>query len=95
MKTNKKEEETPLVYLWIFKKFCDKWGRYNSIVYSTELIEVIRRTVYQVPKKYDYFILNEMVRYELLEPINKKKHKILGSCANKRLKKLDNYFLWK
>lgn len=89
---NKRDEEVPLIYLWIFKKLCDKWGRCNTIVYSKEILEVVRRTIYQVPRKYDYFILKEMEKFQLIENINQQRHKILGSCANKKLKKLDNYF---
>ena len=87
-------QEIPLVYLWIYKKFCDKWGRYNVIVFTKDIEEIIRRTVYQIPKKYDQCIIKELERFELIENINQHKFKLNGSLANKKLKKLDNYFAW-
>lgn len=91
-----KDDEIPLVYRFIYKKFCDKWGQCNTIVLSTELVEIIRRTVYQIPKKYDRIILKEMEEnWGLIETINQQKHKINGANANKILKKLDYcYAFW-
>lgn len=89
--TVKKKEEIPLVYLWIYKKFCDRWGRCNIIVYTTEVKEILRRTIYQIPKKYDDEMLKDMQKHGLVERINKHKHKILGAEANKKLKKIDDF----
>ena len=86
--------DIPLIYLWIYKKFCDKWGECNVIVLSKDMVEIVRRTVYQVPKKYDYFILKEMETFKLIESINTQKYKIMGLEANKKLKKLDQYYFW-
>jgi hypothetical protein len=87
-------DEIPFPYLWIYKKFCDRWGRCNIIVYTTEVKEVMRRTIYQIPKRYDDKLLKQMERYDLILRINKHKTKILGAMANKRLKKIDSYSIF-
>lgn len=90
-----KTENDPFIYLWIYKKMCDKWGRNcNTVVYSKDVIEIIRRTVYQIPKKYDYYILKELERYNFVETINQQKCKILGLDSQKRLKRVENYCFW-
>lgn len=85
------KEEIPLVYLWIYKKFCDRWGRCNIIVYTTEIKGIMRRVIWQIPRKYDDKMLKDMEKYNLIMRINKHKHKIFGAEANKRLKKIDDY----
>ena len=94
MEPQMEQNEIPIIYLWIYKKFCDKWGRCNTIVYTTELKAIMRRTIYQIPNKYDYAVLKEMINYKLLEKINRHKCKLLGFNAGKKLKKIDNYSIF-
>lgn len=85
---------TPIVYLWVYKKMVEKFGKDNQIILAKELLEVLRRTVYQIPRQYDYYIMKEMCGYGLLERANTQKYKLLGAQADKRLKNLNSYFLW-
>lgn len=87
-------EKIPLVYLWIYKKMVDKFGKENQIIFSKNMLEIIRRALQQVPRKYDYFILKEMMHYGLIDKINSQKYKLLGSRADQKLKALDDYFFW-
>lgn len=86
--------KTPLIYLWIYKKMIDRFGKDNQIILAKNLLEVLRRTVYQIPRQYDYFILKEMCGYGLLEKVNSQKYKLLGSLADKKLKNINDYFFW-
>ena len=87
-------DKTPLIYLWIYKKMVDRFGKDNQIILAKSLLEVLRRTVYQIPRQYDYFILKEMCSYGLLEKINSQKYKLLGAQADKRLRNINDYFFW-
>jgi hypothetical protein len=91
---DKKEDDTPLIYLWLYKKMVERFGSENTIALAKDFLEILRRTTYQIPRKYDYFILKEMCNYKLLEKINSQKYKLLGSKSERRLRKLNDYFLW-
>jgi hypothetical protein len=93
-KPKKKGDAPPLVYLYIYKKMIEKFGKSNNLVPAKKLIEITRRTVYQIPKRYDYFILGEMQEYCLLQKINTQKYMLFGANADKKLKKLNEFWLW-
>ena len=90
----KQNNKIPLIYLWIYKKMVDRFGKQNQIIVVTQLVEIMRRTVYQVPNKYNYFIMKEMIDYGLIEKVNQQKYKLLASEADSKLRVLDNYFFW-
>ncbi|MFI5405069.1 MAG: hypothetical protein ACHQ1D_01005 [Nitrososphaerales archaeon] len=88
------QNKTPLIYLWLYKKMIDRFGKENQIIIAKEVLEVLRRTVYQIPRRYDYYILKEMCSFELLEKVNSQKYKLMGAHADSKLKEINEYFLW-
>lgn len=90
----KGKENVPLIYLYIYNKMLEKFGHKEIIVSTKNLIEITRRTVYQIPKKYDFFILKELEDYEFLKKINTQKYLFKGIGNEKKLSKLNDYFLW-
>lgn len=93
-KNYNEKEHIPLIYLFIFKKMLEKFGKGNTLVTSKGLIEITRRTCYQIPNKYNYWILDDMVRYKLIEKINNQKYKLLGNDNFAKLQRLEDYAFW-
>lgn len=123
----------PLLYLYIYKTLIDKFGKRDIIVSRKKVLEIWRRSIHNIPRKYDFFILKEMDEYGLIRKLNNqdyelfglsfdnkiclndkcimldklkpseirvlqnmapKQYKFIGSDANKKLKKLNEFFLW-
>jgi hypothetical protein len=128
-----KQNEVPLLYLFVYKSLIEKFGRYNRVLSRKSILEIWRRCIHNVPRKYDFYILQEMCEFGLLEKINSKEfqlsgsksdekltsnqkfgviesltpseikilkklapkhYRLIGKGAHKRLKKLDDFFLW-
>ena len=81
----------PLIYLYIYKKFVEHIGYRET--QTKKILEILRRVVYQVPKKYHHLMLKEMEEYKLIKKLNMQKFQILKSKENE-LKRLDNYIFW-
>lgn len=90
-KESKSEDKIPIIYLFIFSKILEKYSR-GGIVYAKNLIEILRRTVYQMPGKYDYFILEELEEFKLVKKLDRYKYEIIG--GSEKLKELNEFFLW-
>jgi hypothetical protein len=90
----KGKENVPLIYLYIYSKMLEKFGHKDIIMSTKNLIEICRRTVHQIPKKYDFFILKELENYDFLKKINTQKYLFKGTGNEKKLSKLNDYFLW-
>ncbi len=88
------DKEIPLLYLFVFKSMIDKFGKKDRILFTKQLLEIWRRCIHNVPRKYDYFILQEMCEYGILEKVSSQKYVLFGSKANKKLAKLNDFFLW-
>lgn len=88
------KRKVPLLYLYIFKLMTDKMGMLDQITTAKQLLEFWHRNIYNVPRKYDLHILNEMCDMGLLEKINTQKYKFFGKSASIKLKKLRDNFLW-
>ena len=71
----------------------EKLGMMDQITTAKELLEFWHRNIYNVPRKYDVHILNEMCEMGLLEKINSQKYKFYGDKAKNKLKKLRDNFL--
>ena len=128
-----KDKDIPLIYLFIYKNLIEKFGKYDRIVSRKGILEVWRRCIHNVPRKYDFYVLQEMCELGLMERINPqefqlfgfdadgklsanqkirvmdnltpselrvldrlapKHYKLIGSGANVKLKKLNDFFLW-
>jgi len=89
-----KDNDIPLLYLFVFKAMTEKFGKQDRILFTKQLLEIWRRCIHNVPRKYDYYILQEMCDYGMLEKITTQKYILFGSRANKKLVKLNDFFLW-
>jgi len=128
-----KKDEVPLLYLFVYKNLIDKFGKYDRIISRKKILEVWRRCIHNVPRKYDFHVLQEMCEFGLMERVNSqefqlfgfdsdktlitnpkfkilksltpselkvldklapKHYKLIGSEANNKLKKLNEFFLW-
>lgn len=92
--TTHNRNNVPLLYLYIFRLMVDKLGRSNQITTSKTLLEFWHRTIYNVPRNYDFHILKEMCEYGLIEKINSQKYILYGDSAYSKLRKLNDFFLW-
>lgn len=90
----KKCSKVPLLYLYVFRLMIDKIGMEDQIITNKQLLEFWHRNIYNVPRKYDAHILNEMCEYGLLEKINTQKYQFNGKKASQKLKRLRSNFLW-
>jgi len=64
----------------------EKFGKRNSIIPRKRILEVWRRCIHNVPRKYDYHILQEMCDYDLLEKVNPQEFQLFGLDCQKKLK---------
>lgn len=129
----KKKDEIPLLYLFVYKNLVDKFGKHDRVIPRKGVLEVWRRCIHNVPRKYDFYVLQEMCDFGLMERINPqefqlfafdadgklsanaklkildnltsselrvldrlapKQYKLIGSGADVKLKKLNDFFLW-
>jgi len=72
----------------------DTIGITDEIVTTKTLLEFWHRNIYNVPRKYDVHILNEMCEMGLLRRINTHKYMFFGRTAKNSLKRLRDNFLW-
>lgn len=85
--------EIPLLYLFVYKKLIEKFGKYNRVISRKALLEIWRRCIHNVPRKYDYYILKEMCDYGLLERINNQEFKLFSQDYKKNIKLNTNFNL--
>lgn len=86
--------DAPLLYLFIFSKMCDMFGRKNQLISGKQLISVWRTYIPNVARIYDYNILTEMCNYGLIRRINTQKYIFYGGKARIKLKKMNRLRLW-
>lgn len=95
MDCKKCDKIPPLLYLYVFKLMVDRIGLIDQIVTTKQLLEFWHRTIYNVPRKYDRHILDEMCMYGLIEKINSQKYMFYGNKNKNMLRrKLNDKFLW-
>ena len=75
-----------------------KYGKRDKVLTYKAVLEIWKRNVYNVPKKYYSYFIQEMVDMCLLEQISFgkrfKQYKFLGYTKRKCLNKLSEFFLW-
>jgi len=92
----KKDDEIPLLYLFVYKNLIDKFGKHDRIITRKVILETWRRCIHNVPRKFDFYILQEMCEYGLIERINPQEFQLFGFDAdgklstNAKLKVLDS-----
>lgn len=128
-----KNDKIPLLYLFVYKTLVEKFGKHNRIIPRKAILEIWRRSIHNVPRKYDFYIIQEMCDYGLLEKVSvqefklfgfnpqgrltvnekfkfleelspkeikiiekiaPKQYKLLAGDANRKLKKINEFFLW-
>lgn len=94
VKESKEIIEAPLLYLYIFSRMLEIFGRENQILTGKQLISVWRRYIPNVARIYDYHILTEMCNFGLMRRINTQKYIFYGGKATMKLKKLNRLRLW-
>jgi hypothetical protein len=87
----KLDNDCPLLYLYVYKQMVDKFGKANQILSTKQILEVWRRCIHNIPRRYDFFILKEMEAYGLLERFTNQKNCFYGSYGNEILTKLRGY----
>lgn len=85
--------EVPLVYLYLHKKLKERFNCFKEVKYSA-VMEIIKRTVYQIPKGYHNIILKELEGYNLIKKINTQRYEILEFDDEGKLKKFEQYAFW-
>ncbi len=91
-----KKDEVPLLYLFVYKNLIDKFGKYDRMISRKIILETWRRCIHNVPRKYDFHILQEMCEFGLLERVNPQEFQLFGFdsegklSANTKLKILDS-----
>ena len=71
----KKIDNPPFLYLFIYKKFREKF-KLGEVIRYKPLLETMHMVIYNLPPIYNNMILKEMVEFGLIERINKQKYKI-------------------
>ena len=86
----KKQVDIPATHLWIYKRVKEKHG--IRIVRNLDVVETIRRTVRQIPKRFGYIVLDEMCDYGLIEKIDRLKCRVLNNDCDEKLKMIEDYY---
>lgn len=86
-------DEIPLLYLFVYKTFIEKFGKHDRIISKKSILEIWRRCIHNVPRKYDYYILKEMCRYGLLEQVNSQEFKLFSQDYQKNIKLNTNFYM--
>ena len=87
-------KNAPFLYLYVYQSMTDKLGSSDQTVSAKQLLEIWRRNIYNVPRKYEFHILTEMCQYGLIKRINSQKYIFYGNRAFVKLRKLNKFFLW-
>jgi len=88
------KHNVPFLYLYVFRLMTEKLGMADQITTTKTLLEFWHRNIYNVPRKYDIHLLNEMCEMGLIEKINTQKYRFYGKRASNKLKRLRDNFLW-
>jgi hypothetical protein len=85
----KLSEDVPLLYLYVYKQMVEKFGHSNKVLSTKNILEVWRRCIHNVPRKYDYFIMKEMEGFGLIERFTNQKNCFYGVHSDEILKNLN------
>lgn len=86
--------EPPLLYLHIYLKMLDVFGRKNQLLTGKQLLTIWRQYIPNISRVYDTYILAEMCNFGLLRYIDSQKYIFYGGKARIKLKKLTRFRLW-
>lgn len=82
------------LYRFIYGRLVQKFGSTNKMVSVESVLEVCHRCTFNIPRRYDDRILQDLEALGFIERVNKFKLKFVGYGADKRLAELTEYFLW-
>lgn len=77
-------KQIPVYYLYLYRKIKKKTNGNKYILYSS-LMEVLNRTIFNVPHTLHYEIIKEMEKYSLLKKIDAYRYEIIGGQADRYL----------
>lgn len=85
----------PLIYLHLYKLLIDKFGPIDRVMRTNDFLEVIGRTIHQIPHKYHLAVLKDMCRYDLVEKVDKNHYKLIAKDYQIKIRPMEQeYFLW-
>lgn len=82
-----KKENVSVIHLFLYRKIKEK-ANYNNVISTHDLLEVIRRNLYFIPKQLKYPFIRELENLGLIKRINKHGAKIIECGADKSLDKM-------
>lgn len=86
--------DAPLLYVYIFSRMLEIFGRKTQRTTGKDLINVWRYYIPNVPRIYDYDILTEMCNYGLIRRVDSQKYVFYGGKGIVKLRKMNNLRLW-
>jgi len=86
--------EAPLLYLYIFGRMIENFGRENTILTGKQLINIWRRYIPNVARIYDSHILTEMCNYGLIRKVNSQRYIFYGAKGFTKLRRITRLRLW-
>lgn len=84
----------PLLYALLYNKLIEKYGRMRRDIEAKSILETLHKIIYHVPTRYDYIIINEMVKLKLLIKISKNIYQIDMADYDSKVERLNSFFLW-
>lgn len=88
------EKDYPLLYLYIYSRMSESFGKKNILVTGKQILAVWRKYIPNVSRMYDDRILSDMARYGLIRMINTQKFIYYGEKYTSKIKKLSLLNLW-
>lgn len=88
------KQEAPLLYLYIFGRMLETYGRENVILTGKQIINIWRRYIPNVARIYDPHILTEMCNYNLIRKVNSQRYVFYGAKGFAKLKRVTRLRLW-
>jgi len=71
---DKRSENVPLIYLYIYKKLVENTKRFKIIPYRVLISEFSQRIlIRRIPRKYFDIIIKELIDFKLMEKVSKGK----------------------
>ena len=93
-----KYQEAPLLYLYIFGRMIEAYGRENHILTGKQLINIWRRYIPNVSRVYDQHILTEMCNYGLIRSVDSQRYSqryiFYGAKGFTKLRRITRLRLW-
>jgi hypothetical protein len=84
----------PIIYLVLYQKLIERFKNYREIN-ITDIVSLNRNIIHQIPTKYDYQVIRDLIHYKMLTKINRYKCALILDNSNKLLEPMDSFWAWK